>query len=184
MRALPALRPLVLGAKALLKEAGLNEVFTGGLSSYSVFNMAVAHLQVRVLCVCVCVCLFVCVCVCVCACVRVRVCVCLWCAHWGVRARVHVHKHRFVSAPWHPSAAALTHNAPCPAQCEGHAPDSRPARVNERALVSDDEQAAFLEGLGAQVGAAGGVSVFICVLCVCMCVCRCVGVCVWGGWGG
>lgn len=46
MRALPALRPLVLGAKALLKEAGLNEVFTGGLSSYSVFNMAVAHLQV------------------------------------------------------------------------------------------------------------------------------------------
>jgi hypothetical protein len=43
--ALPPLRPLVLVTKALLKEAGLNEVFTGGLSSYSLINMTIAHLQ-------------------------------------------------------------------------------------------------------------------------------------------
>jgi DNA polymerase sigma len=43
--ALPPLRPLVLVIKAMLKEAGLNEVFTGGLSSYSLVNMVVAHLQ-------------------------------------------------------------------------------------------------------------------------------------------
>jgi DNA polymerase sigma len=45
VRALPPLRPLVLVIKAMLKEAGLNEVFTGGLSSYSLVNMVVAHLQ-------------------------------------------------------------------------------------------------------------------------------------------
>jgi len=77
--ALPPLRPLVLTAKALLKEAGLNEVFTGGLSSYSLFNMAVAHLQ-----------------------------------------------------------------------CEGLAPDGRPAGVNEASLLSDEQQTAFLEGLAGQ----------------------------------
>jgi DNA polymerase sigma len=44
--ALPPLRPLCLVAKAFLRERGLNEVFTGGLSSYSVINMVLAHLQV------------------------------------------------------------------------------------------------------------------------------------------
>jgi hypothetical protein len=82
VRALPPLRPLVLAAKALLKEAGLNEVFTGGLSSYSLLNMAVAHLQ-----------------------------------------------------------------------CEGLSPDPRAASSAEGALVGDDAQAAFLQGLASQVGA-------------------------------
>ncbi len=36
---LPPLRPLLLLAKALLKEAGLNEVYTGGISSYALVNM-------------------------------------------------------------------------------------------------------------------------------------------------
>lgn len=81
----------MLAAKALLKEAGLNEVFTGGLSSYSLFNMAVAHLQ-----------------------------------------------------------------------CEGLAPDGRAAAAGEGALMSDAAQAAYLEGLAAQVRvvrALGGVRV-------------------------
>uniref|UniRef100_A0A6S8I4E8 MPN domain-containing protein n=1 Tax=Dunaliella tertiolecta TaxID=3047 RepID=A0A6S8I4E8_DUNTE len=43
--ALPQLRPLCLTVKAMLREAGLNEVFTGGLSSYSLFNMVYSHLQ-------------------------------------------------------------------------------------------------------------------------------------------
>ncbi|KXZ49555.1 hypothetical protein GPECTOR_20g409 [Gonium pectorale] len=43
--ALPPLRPLCLVVKALLKEAGLNEVFTGGVSSYALVNMLIAHLQ-------------------------------------------------------------------------------------------------------------------------------------------
>ena len=42
--ALPPLRPLVLVVKAVLKEAGLNEVFRGGLSSYCTTLMAIAHL--------------------------------------------------------------------------------------------------------------------------------------------
>ncbi|MEW5298464.1 MAG: hypothetical protein WDW36_001585 [Sanguina aurantia] len=42
---LPPLRPLVLVLKACLKEAGLNEVFTGGISSYSLVQLAIAHLQ-------------------------------------------------------------------------------------------------------------------------------------------
>lgn len=41
----PALRPLILVVKAVLKEAGLNEVFSGGLSSYSTTLMVMAHLQ-------------------------------------------------------------------------------------------------------------------------------------------
>lgn len=45
LAALPPLRPLTLVAKALLKEASLNEVFTGGLSSYVITLMAIAHLQ-------------------------------------------------------------------------------------------------------------------------------------------
>ena len=39
VRALRPLRPLCLAVKALLREQGLNEVFTGGLSSYSLVNM-------------------------------------------------------------------------------------------------------------------------------------------------
>jgi hypothetical protein len=45
MVALPPLRPLVLLLKVLLKQASLNEVFSGGLSSWSLINMVVAHLQ-------------------------------------------------------------------------------------------------------------------------------------------
>jgi hypothetical protein len=75
----------VLTAKALLKEAGLNEVFTGGLSSYSLLNMALAHLQ-----------------------------------------------------------------------AEGLAPDARPARATEAALLGQEAQAAFLASLEDQVG--GGVA--------------------------
>jgi DNA polymerase sigma len=45
VRRLPPLRPLLLVLKALLREAGLNEVFSGGLSSYSLFSMVLAHLQ-------------------------------------------------------------------------------------------------------------------------------------------
>jgi hypothetical protein len=45
MAALPPLRPLVLLLKVLLKQASLNEVFSGGLSSWSLINMVVAHLQ-------------------------------------------------------------------------------------------------------------------------------------------
>ncbi|KAL0044929.1 hypothetical protein WJX82_002262 [Trebouxia sp. C0006] len=42
--AAPPLRVLVLVVKALLKETMLNEVFTGGLSSYSIVNMVMTHL--------------------------------------------------------------------------------------------------------------------------------------------
>ncbi len=45
MRSLPALRPLLLTAKALLREAGLNEVFTGGLGSYALALLVISHLQ-------------------------------------------------------------------------------------------------------------------------------------------
>ncbi len=41
----PPLRPLCLVVKAFLRERGVNEVFTGGLSSYAVVNMVMAHLQ-------------------------------------------------------------------------------------------------------------------------------------------
>jgi hypothetical protein len=40
----PALRPVHLVLRALLKERKLNDVATGGLSSYSLCNMVVAHL--------------------------------------------------------------------------------------------------------------------------------------------
>jgi DNA polymerase sigma len=36
---MPALRPLVLVLKALLKQNGLNEAAVGGLSSYALGNM-------------------------------------------------------------------------------------------------------------------------------------------------
>ena len=43
--AVPPLRPLTLIIKALLREKGLKEVFSGGLSSYTITNMVLAHLQ-------------------------------------------------------------------------------------------------------------------------------------------
>ena len=42
---LPPLRPLCLALKSLLRENSLNEVYQGGLSSYSLVNMVIAHLQ-------------------------------------------------------------------------------------------------------------------------------------------
>lgn len=48
LQAIPPLRPLVLVVKAFLKEACLNEVFTGGLSSFSLTLMVLAHLQAEV----------------------------------------------------------------------------------------------------------------------------------------
>lgn len=48
VRTLPPLRPLMLAAKAVIREAGLNEVFTGGLSSYTLALMVISHLQVGV----------------------------------------------------------------------------------------------------------------------------------------
>ncbi len=41
----PALRPLVLALKGLLREASLNDVSAGGLSSFSLALMAIASLQ-------------------------------------------------------------------------------------------------------------------------------------------
>ena len=39
VQAVPPLRPLCLAVKSLLRERSMNEVFTGGLSSYAVVNM-------------------------------------------------------------------------------------------------------------------------------------------------
>eukprot|EP00798_Chlamydomonas_sp_ICE-L_P005147 gene5147-34957_t len=44
-QAYPSMRPLVLVLKAFLKSQGLNDVANGGLSSYSLCNMVIAHLQ-------------------------------------------------------------------------------------------------------------------------------------------
>lgn len=44
---LPALRPLVLVLKLLLREHSLNDVATGGLGSWALANMVMAHLKVR-----------------------------------------------------------------------------------------------------------------------------------------
>jgi hypothetical protein len=44
---LPALRPLVLAVKLLLREHHLNDVATGGLGSWALANMVMAHLRVR-----------------------------------------------------------------------------------------------------------------------------------------
>ena len=41
----PPMRPLCLVMKAFLREKGLNDVFTGGIGSYMLVNMLVAHLQ-------------------------------------------------------------------------------------------------------------------------------------------
>jgi hypothetical protein len=43
--AVPPLRPLALVVKALLRDRGMGEVFTGGVGSYAVTNMVLAHLQ-------------------------------------------------------------------------------------------------------------------------------------------
>jgi len=40
------LRPLVLVLKSILKQSNLGDVSTGGLGSWSLANMAIAHLQV------------------------------------------------------------------------------------------------------------------------------------------
>ena len=45
--ALPALKPLVLVIKAFLSQRGMNEVYSGGLGSYSVICLVVSFLQVR-----------------------------------------------------------------------------------------------------------------------------------------
>lgn len=41
----PVLRPLVLVLKSILKQSNLGDVSTGGLGSWSLANMAIAHLQ-------------------------------------------------------------------------------------------------------------------------------------------
>ena len=46
----PPMRPLVLVLKSYLKAQRLNDVATGGLSSYSLCNMVVAHLQEELKC--------------------------------------------------------------------------------------------------------------------------------------
>lgn len=45
MAAYAPLAPLVLTLKVFLRAAGLNEVANGGLSSFSLTNMVLAHLQ-------------------------------------------------------------------------------------------------------------------------------------------
>ena len=42
---LPVLRPLCLVLKAMLNERNLRDVINGGLSSWSLCNMIIAHLQ-------------------------------------------------------------------------------------------------------------------------------------------
>ena len=44
---LPALRPMALFLKAVLKENNLNEVSTGGLGSYALMNIIIAYLQMN-----------------------------------------------------------------------------------------------------------------------------------------
>lgn len=46
MNELPALRPLVLIVKAFLSQRSMNEVFTGGLGSYSIVLLVTSFLQV------------------------------------------------------------------------------------------------------------------------------------------
>ncbi|KAL7416891.1 hypothetical protein BDY24DRAFT_378617 [Mrakia frigida] len=45
--ALPALKPLVLVIKAFLSQRGMNEVYSGGLGSYSVICLVVSFLQIH-----------------------------------------------------------------------------------------------------------------------------------------
>jgi non-canonical poly(A) RNA polymerase PAPD5/7 len=44
---LPALRPLVIIIKSYLNQRGMNEVYKGGLGSYSIILMAISFLQAR-----------------------------------------------------------------------------------------------------------------------------------------
>ena len=46
LRELPALRALVLVIKSFLNQRSMNEVFSGGLGSYSIVCLAVSFLQV------------------------------------------------------------------------------------------------------------------------------------------
>jgi non-canonical poly(A) RNA polymerase PAPD5/7 len=43
---IPAIRPIVLAIKLFLSQRGINEVFTGGLGSYSVVLLVISFLQV------------------------------------------------------------------------------------------------------------------------------------------
>ncbi|CAL1705450.1 unnamed protein product [Somion occarium] len=47
LRELPALRPLVLIIKSFLSQRSMNEVFTGGLGSYSIVCLAISFLQMH-----------------------------------------------------------------------------------------------------------------------------------------
>ena len=47
MQRFPELRPLVVFTKRLLSQHGLNEVFSGGLSSYAIFHLALSFLRTR-----------------------------------------------------------------------------------------------------------------------------------------
>ena len=47
VRKYPALRPLLLTLKSYLRRQGLNDVATGGLSSYGLTFMVLAHRQVK-----------------------------------------------------------------------------------------------------------------------------------------
>ena len=51
VKELPALRALVMVVKSFLSQRSLNEVYSGGISSYAVVCMAVSFLQVCVSCV-------------------------------------------------------------------------------------------------------------------------------------
>jgi DNA polymerase sigma len=42
-----AVQPLTLLLKCILKQQGLSEVYRGGLGSYSLVNMVIAHVMVR-----------------------------------------------------------------------------------------------------------------------------------------
>lgn len=46
LEALPASRPLILVVKAFLKQREINEVFSGGLGSYSTVLIVISFLQV------------------------------------------------------------------------------------------------------------------------------------------
>jgi non-canonical poly(A) RNA polymerase PAPD5/7 len=43
----PALRPLILIVKSYLNQRGMNEVYKGGLGSYSIICLVISFLQVR-----------------------------------------------------------------------------------------------------------------------------------------
>ena len=47
LSSLPALKPLVLVVKAFLSQRGMNEVYSGGLGSYSVICLVISFLQLH-----------------------------------------------------------------------------------------------------------------------------------------